>query len=157
MKVAHSCPTLCDPMDSPCNFPGQNTGEGSCCLLWGIFPTQGFNPGLPDCRLILYQLSHKGSSRMLKWVACPFSRGSSPPRNQTGISHIAGGFFTSWATGKPKNTRVGSLSLLQWIFLTQELDWNLLHCRQILYQLSYQGNPINIRRWAYYYTITKSS
>ena len=39
--------------------------------------------------------------------------------------------------GKPKNTRVGSLSLLQRIFLTQESNWGLLHCRQILYQLSY--------------------
>ena len=43
--------------------------------------------------------------------------------------------------GKPKNTRVGSLSLLQWIFLTQESNWGLLHCRRILYQLSYQGSP----------------
>ena len=44
---------------------------------------------------------------------------------------------------KPKNTGVGgSLSLLQWIFLTQELNWGLLHCRWILYQLSYQGSPI---------------
>ena len=41
--------------------------------------------------------------------------------------------------GKPKNTGVGSLSLLQHIFPTQELNWGLLHCRQILYQLSYQG------------------
>ena len=40
---------------------------------------------------------------------------------------------------KPKNTGVDSLSLLQWIFLTQELNQGLLHCRQILYQLSYQG------------------
>ena len=39
--------------------------------------------------------------------------------------------------GKPKNIGVGSLSLLQRIFLTQELNWGLLHCRQILYQLSY--------------------
>ena len=38
--------------------------------------------------------------------------------------------------GKPKNTGVGSLSLLQGIFLTQELNRGLLHCRQILYQLS---------------------
>ena len=35
--------------------------------------------------------------------------------------------------GKPKNTRVGSLSLLQWIFPTQELNQGLLHCMQILY------------------------
>ena len=40
--------------------------------------------------------------------------------------------------GKPKNTGVCSLSLLQRIFLTQESNWGLRHCRQILYQLSYQ-------------------
>ena len=44
--------------------------------------------------------------------------------------------------GKPKNTGVGSLSLLQGIFLTQELNWGLLHCRQILYPLSHQGSLI---------------
>ena len=43
--------------------------------------------------------------------------------------------------GKPKNTGVGSLSLLQWIFLTQESNQGLLHCRQILKQLSYQESP----------------
>ena len=42
--------------------------------------------------------------------------------------------------GKPKNTGVGSLSLHQWIFPTQESNRGLLHCRQILYQLSYQGS-----------------
>ena len=42
--------------------------------------------------------------------------------------------------GKPKNTGVGSLSLLQGIFPTQELNRGLLHCRRILYQLSYQAN-----------------
>ena len=41
---------------------------------------------------------------------------------------------------KPKNTGVSSLSLLQQIFPTQESNWDLLHCRQILYQLSYQGS-----------------
>ena len=39
--------------------------------------------------------------------------------------------------GKPKNTGVGSLSVLQWIFLTEESNWGLLHCRWILYQLNY--------------------
>ena len=43
--------------------------------------------------------------------------------------------------GKPKNTGVGSLSLLQWLFPTQESNGGLLHCRQILYQLNYQGSP----------------
>ena len=43
--------------------------------------------------------------------------------------------------GKPKNTEVGSQSLLQGNFLTQESNQGLLHCRQILYQLSYQESP----------------
>ena len=46
--------------------------------------------------------------------------------------------------GKPKDTGVGSLSLLQRIFLTQELNWGLLHCRLILYQLSYQGSTLGL-------------
>ena len=46
---------------SPWNSPGQNTGVSSLSLLQGIFPTQGWNPGLPHGRRILYQLSHKGS------------------------------------------------------------------------------------------------
>ena len=51
--------------------------------------------------------------------------------------------LTAEPQGKPKNTGVSSLSLLQWIFPTQELNWGLLHCRWILYQLSYQGSPIH--------------
>ena len=47
-------------------------------------------------------------------------------------------FLLSEPPGKPKNTGVGSLSLLQRIFLTQELNQVLLYCRQILYQLSYR-------------------
>ena len=82
---------------SPWNSPGQNTGEGSLSLLQGIFPTQRLNPGLLHCRQVLYQLNHKGSSRILEWVAYPFSRGSSKPRNRTRVSCIAGGFFTNWA------------------------------------------------------------
>ena len=65
--VAHSYPTLCDPMD--CSMPGssihgdslgQNSGVG-CHAIQGIFPSQGLNPGLQHCRWILYQLSHQGS------------------------------------------------------------------------------------------------
>ena len=48
----------------PWNSPGQNTGVGSVSLLQGIFPAQGSNPGLPHCRQILYQLSHKGSPNL---------------------------------------------------------------------------------------------
>ena len=138
---------------SPWKSPGQKTGVGCFPLLQGIFSTQGSNPGLPHCRWILYQLSHKGSldlndtllwhlwssaplsglvnlpnlcskilsqdskiitwiflptlihrngdinvrkwkslshvrlfatqARILKWIAFPFSRGSSQPRDRT--------------------------------------------------------------------------
>ena len=95
-------------------------------------------------------------------VVISFSRGSSWPRDQTHVSCIAGRFSTIWAIGKSQilscvwlfatpwnspwnspgqNTVVGSLSLLQGIFLTQRLNPGLPHCRQILYQLSHQGSP----------------
>ena len=62
VKVAQSSPTLRPHVIySPWNSPDQNIGVGSLSLLQGIFPTQGSNPGLPHCRQILYQLSHKGS------------------------------------------------------------------------------------------------
>ena len=82
---------------SPWNSPVQNTGVGSLSLLQGIFPTQGLNPGLLHCRWILYQLSHKGSPRILEWVAYLFSNGSSWPRSWIRVSCIAGGFFINWA------------------------------------------------------------
>ena len=83
---------------SPWNSPGWNTEVGSLSLLQGIFPTQRLKPALPQCRQILYQVSHKGSARMLEWVAYPFSSRSSWPRNRTRVSYVVGGFFTSWAT-----------------------------------------------------------
>jgi len=60
-KVVQSCPTLCDPMDYTVRgmLQARILGMGSLSLLRGIFPTQGSNPGLPHCRRILYQLSHK--------------------------------------------------------------------------------------------------
>ena len=98
---SESCSVMSDSLwphglYSPWNSPDQNTGVGSLSLLQGIFPTQESNPSLPHCRRILYQLSHKGSPRILEWAAYPFSRGSSRPSNQTGVSCIAGGFFTNW-------------------------------------------------------------
>ena len=114
----HTVPTLCDPMDYTVHVIslGQKTGVSSLSLLQGIFPNQGLNPGLPHCRWILYQ-SHKGSPRILEWVVYPFSRGSSWPKNQTGVSYIAGRFFTSWAIP------------------------DLPYCRQILYCLSNWWGP----------------
>ena len=46
-------------------------------------------------------------ARILKWVAFPFSRGSSQPRDQTQVSCIAGGFFTSWGTSKAQENWSG--------------------------------------------------
>ena len=61
-------------------------------------------------------------ARILEWVAFTFSRGSSQPRDQTQVSHTAGRFFfPAEPEGKPKNTGVGSLTILQRIFQTQEL------------------------------------
>ena len=90
----------CVQLWSPWNSPGQNTGMGSPSLLQGIFPTQGPNPGLLHCRRILYQLSHKGSPRILEWVAYPFSRRSSQPRvPHLGLPHCRQ-ILSVWATRK---------------------------------------------------------
>ena len=99
VKVIQSCPWLfVTPWTIQSKgFSRQEYWRGSHSLLQGIFPTQGSNPGLPHCRWILYQLSHKGSPRIPEWVAYPFSSRSSPPRNQTGISCITGRLFTNWA------------------------------------------------------------
>ena len=100
-----------------------------------------------DCSLPGFSIHGIFQARILEWVAMSFSRGSSRPRNRTRVSCIASTRFTIWATreaitsepqAKPKSIGVGSLSLLQQIFPTQELSWGLLHRRQILYQLSYQ-------------------
>ena len=93
----------CQGIYSPWNSPGQNTGVGSLSPLQGIVPIQGSNPGVPHCRRILYQLSQKGSSRILEWVAYPFSRRSFQPRNWTGVSCIADGVFTNWANRESQN------------------------------------------------------
>ena len=84
-------------------FSSQNTGVDRLSLLQGIFPTQGWNPGLPHCRQILYQLSHQENPRIQEWIDYPFSRGSSRPRNQTWVSWTSGRFFTNWAIGEARH------------------------------------------------------
>ena len=63
---------------TPWTIQSMELSRPEYCLsfLQGIFPTQGSNPGLLHCRWILYQLSQKGSPRILEWVAYPFSSGS---------------------------------------------------------------------------------
>ena len=89
-------------------------------------------------------------ARILQWVACP-SPGHLPnsgtePRSPT----LQVDSLPAEPQGKPKNTGVGSLSLLQWIFLTQESNWGLLQCKQILNQLSYEGMSQHILDWFIY-------
>ena len=101
---------------SPWNSPGQNTGVDSLSLLQGIFPTQGSNPGLPRCRRILYQLSHKGSPPK-KAIIKPGARVAHmcrkcpPPHQNSGpgicipaISPLAKGYSQGWGI----NTRTGT-------------------------------------------------
>ena len=73
-------------------------------------------------------------ARILKWVVFPFSRRSSQPRYKPRSPMVQADSLPATPQGKPKNTGVDSLSLLQQIFLTQELNQGLLHCRCILYQ-----------------------
>ena len=62
-------------------------------LEWVAFP---FSRGWTH----VSRIGHKGSQRILKCVAYPFSSGSSRPRNQTGVSYTPGGFFTNWGIRK---------------------------------------------------------
>ena len=88
-------------------------------------------------------------ARILEWVAMTSSRGSSNPGIEPRSPALHVDSLPSEPPGKPKNTGVGSLSLLQRIFLTQESNRGLLHCRWILYQLSHQGSP-RILEWVAY-------
>ena len=108
----------------PWNFPGKNTGVDCHSLLQGIFLTQGLNLGLLHCRQIPYHLSHQESE------SC----------SVVSDSLWLHGLYSPWSS-PGQNTGVGSLTLLQWIFPTQGSNQGLLHCRRILYQLSYQGSP----------------
>ena len=97
--------------------PGKNTGVGCHALLQGIFPIQGLNPVLPHCRRILYRLSHQGSPWMLQWVAYPFSRGSSRPRNRTlqGLSTLQAGSLPADLPGdQTRASAVGLCRLHHW-------------------------------------------
>ena len=94
------------------------------------------------CHPMDYTVHRILQARILEWVAFPFSRESSQPKSPA----LQADSLPAEPQGKPKNTRVGSLSLLQGIFLTQESNQGLLHCRRILYQLSHQGIP-RILKW----------
>ena len=93
-------------------------------------------PGPTLCNPIDYTVHGILQGRILEWVAFTSSRGSFQPRSPT----LQADSLPAEPPGKPKNSGVGSPSLCQRIFPTQEPNWSLLHCRQILYQLSSQGS-----------------
>ena len=84
-------------------------------------------------------------TEILEWIAVRFSRGSSQSRSPA----LKADSLPVESREKPKNTGVSSLSLLQQIFLTHELNQGVLHSRWILYQLSYQGSQGLIHRLMY--------
>ena len=95
VQAAQSCPTLWPHgLYSLWNSPGQNTRTGSLSLLQGIFSTQGSNPGLLHCRQILYQLSHKGSPRILEWITYSFSVDIPDPGIELGSPALQADSFT---------------------------------------------------------------
>ena len=118
MKVAQSCPTLCNPMGY------------IMCIVHGMLQT-----------------------RILEWVTFP-SSGDLP---DSGIESRSPALHTDSLSakpqGKPKNTGVGSPSLIQQIFSTQKSTRGLLLYRQILYQLSYQGSPKLIIIFSLYFNV----
>ena len=124
-----------------------------------IFPDQGWNWAPLHCkvkvtqsRLILcdpmdYTVHGILQARILEWVAFPFCRGSSQPKDRTQVSLIAGGFFTSWATREAQEywsgypipspadlpnpgIEPGSPALqVDFFFLPTTLSWKPLHCK----------------------------
>ena len=81
---------------------------------------------------------HGGFSRQEHWsgLPCPLPGDLPNPWVEPRFPSLQAGSLLSELPGKPKNTGVGSLFLLQGIFQTQESNWDLLHCRWIFYQLS---------------------
>ena len=114
------------------NSPAQNIGVGILSLLQGIFPTQVSNPGFPHCRWIPYQLTHKGSPRILEWVAYLFSSGSSQPRNRTGSPAMKAVSLPTELSGKPTIAQ----SLPKFMCINSEMSSNhLTFCHPLLLSL----------------------
>ena len=95
-------------------------------------------------------------TRILECVPIPSSRDLRNPGIEPMSLKLQEDSSLSEPPGKAKNTGVGSLSLLQQIFPTQESNRGLLHCRQILYQLSHKGRP-RILEWVAYAFSSRTS
>ena len=88
----------------------------------GDLPNSGIKPRSPTLQVDSLPAEPQGKPKNTEWVACPFSSGSSRPRNQTGVSCIAGGFFTNWAFREAccfKKVQLGNFR-----FRTRGTSWN---------------------------------
>ena len=130
-KQVHNCQITC-PQIFVFDFPSPLTF--CVCLVAQSWPTLC---DAMDCSLPASSVHGDLQARILEWVAMPSSRGSFQPRSP----ELQADSLPSEPPGKPKDTGVGSLALLQGVFLTQELNRGHLHCRQILHQLSNNGSP----------------
>ena len=121
--------------------------QGLCCdvLTSSVMSDSLQSCGLQPARL----LCALGLSRQEYWsgLPCPPPGDLPNPGIEPRPPALQADSLPSEPPGKPMNTGVGSLSLLQGIFPTQESNWGRLHYRGILYQVSYQGSPsTNISR-----------
>ena len=98
------------------------------------------------CDPMVYIVHGILQARILEWVAFSTPVDFSNPGIELRSPTLLADSFPPEPQGKPKNTGVGSLSLHQRIFPIQELNWGLLHCRQILHQLSYQFSSVQFSR-----------
>ena len=87
-------------------------------------------------------------ARILEWVTFPFSEDLPNPGIEPRSPALRVDSLPAEPQGKPKNTGMSTLSLLQRIFPTQEFNQGFLHCRRILYQLSYEGSPYISQVWS---------
>ena len=127
---------------TPVFLPGESQGGGSLvgCHLWGRTESDTTEVTLAAAALLLIVTRMLPKIRLLlQGDPVDLPNPGIEPRSPT----LQEDSLPAEPQGKPKNTGVGSLSLLQGIFLTQESNQGLLHCRRILYQLSYEGSPLH--------------
>ena len=97
VKVAQSCPTLCDPMDYivPGILQARILQARLPCPSPGDLPNPGIEPRSPALQADSLPAEPQKSPRILEWLAYPVSSGSSQSTNRTGVSCTAEGFFTN--------------------------------------------------------------
>ena len=87
------------PLQNHCASPPRNSSKSARVFLWWLHVSKLLSHACPTLwDPMVYTVREILPARILEWIAVPFTRGSSQPRDRTQISHIVGRFFTSWAT-----------------------------------------------------------